>query len=242
MSASARIARTRDTVLSRGFKVQNNNSIAATSLVRGIDSCILNYDQIVYKLPTCQALGISCIDQNSPRIESVQHYTQRAPKFEKLSGPHIPKVDHNISFNIPIPTVTYTFERETIHEEPIIIHKLNLRIKPVGVDRHFEEVNKEVPPNLLPIDLNLRIKYNKPDKLQHDPTPSVVEPIIKDSNHNFHIKDQQPSNIEPLPISVKNISNRKTIDGGDHNLKIPSKFDGASPFSDRLKLYDGGEP
>lgn len=60
MSASARTARLRDKVLSRGFKVQNTNHTLSTSNMRGVVPCKTNFDQIIYTTPKCRILKITC--------------------------------------------------------------------------------------------------------------------------------------------------------------------------------------
>ena len=63
-SSSARISAIKNTVVSRGFKVQKSNTVAATSNARGVVPCILNFDQLVYTTLRCQTSSKSC--NNNP--------------------------------------------------------------------------------------------------------------------------------------------------------------------------------
>lgn len=62
-SASARLSALKNKVVSRGFKVQLSNSVAATSNLRGVVPCLLNFDQLVYKTRRCQTTAENCNSQ-----------------------------------------------------------------------------------------------------------------------------------------------------------------------------------
>ena len=54
MSASALTAKLKDRVISKGYKVQNANHLLATSNMRGVVPCLINYKQIVYTPQVCK--------------------------------------------------------------------------------------------------------------------------------------------------------------------------------------------
>ena len=82
MSASARTARLRDKVLSRGFKVQNTNHTLSTSNMRGVVPCKTNFDQITYTLPKCQIYLGDCNDIKDNIDDNT--YTQTPIKKEDI--------------------------------------------------------------------------------------------------------------------------------------------------------------
>ena len=101
MSASARTARIRDTVISRGFKVQNSNGIAATSTMRGVLPCVLNFNRLIYKLPKCQVVDrpfVPCpipipdlvFDGGNPYFSGIIYdggYAMKTPTFYNGGNP-----------------------------------------------------------------------------------------------------------------------------------------------------------
>jgi len=98
MSASARTARLRDKAISRGFKVQNTNSIAATSLLRGVVPCLTNYDQLLYTSPICGINSNCSKSTHPPRVNSVKLEVQAKPKTTPI--PPKPKI-----IEIPVPYI-----------------------------------------------------------------------------------------------------------------------------------------
>ena len=70
MSASMLTAKLKDTVISKGYKVQNANHLLATSNMRGVVPCLINYRQIVYTPPVCKQYDTSsCPRTNYDIIE-----------------------------------------------------------------------------------------------------------------------------------------------------------------------------
>jgi hypothetical protein len=75
-------AKLKDKVISKGYKVQNSNHLLATSNMRGVVPCLINYTQIVYKSPCCKPYAVlpvvlpqpvvtNTITVNPPIIQSV---------------------------------------------------------------------------------------------------------------------------------------------------------------------------